>query len=202
MSAEIKLRGSGQGMNDQDNMIAIGGIKTFDATCFWTTEAWFAVHTHIRQEEVAAHTVGTLGVKVLLPRARYKQSRWATRPETVKPLFSGYFFARFAPRTHLHSVRYSRGVHTVLSAGITPVPVEEAIITEIEERLDSSGVAELERSHFEPGQPVTVSSGALEGISGVFERSLDESGRVVVLLNLMEQARVVLESRLLEPAGF
>src|SRR5262245_7435561 len=112
---------------------------------------WFAIQTRTGLEHVALRTLATIGLDTLLPLARIHGRPPRGRERRIKPLFSGYCFARFRRCVDLQRVRYSRGVVRVVGTEETPWPVEESIIEEIRARLDESGVMELEWQSFRRG---------------------------------------------------
>lgn len=154
---------------------------------------WYAVQSKPRGEEVASHTLQTLGLEVFLPRVR----RGTHRPG---PLFPGYLFARLHPTQHLHAVRYSRGVLRVLGGREHPVPVDDEVIAACRQRLDRDGFILLEEPGFRPGDRLRIEYGPFAGFEGVFVRTLDDSSRVMILLEAMQQAQLILERRHLVPA--
>ena len=69
---------------------------------------WYCVRAKPRQEMVASSTLTTLDhAEVFIPRTQRARK---AKPEPLKPLFPGYFFARFDPVEHLRNVHYARGV--------------------------------------------------------------------------------------------
>ena len=161
---------------------------------------WFAIQAKPSQEGVAENVVASLELETFLPRVRrecYSRCSWH---QEVHPLFPGYLFARFCPDRHLHAVRYSRGVCRVVGAGGTPLPVEEEIITELQERIGADGCVRLEDRSWLPGEVVSLENGPLRGWTGIFERELDDGHRVAILLETINHARVIVEKHLLERA--
>ncbi|MFM7101885.1 MAG: transcription termination/antitermination protein NusG [Verrucomicrobiota bacterium] len=161
---------------------------------------WFAIQARPRAEQVAAHTLATLDLEVFLPRIRQLRSS-PTAAESHRPLFPGYLFARLCLPHHLHAVRYSRGVLRVLGGREHPVPVDDAVIDACRSRQGADGFVVLEDPGFKPGDRLRIEFGPFAGFEGVFIRTLDESSRVLILLEAMQQAQLILERRHLVPAG-
>jgi transcriptional antiterminator RfaH len=116
----------------------------------------------------------------------------------VKPLFSGYFFARFCPQNCLESVEYCHGVLKVVSSGRFPIPVEDTIIDEIQHRIEEDGFVQIRPQVLGPGIRVTIQSGPFEGMMGRVERELDDGKRVAIFLETLFNARVQIERRWIE----
>jgi transcriptional antiterminator RfaH len=162
---------------------------------------WYAVQTRPNVEEVAQRSLNSMDVEVLLPKARRPRQGANSARFEIKPLFPSYLFARFAPAHSLHKIRYSRGVCRVLGAGSTPLPVEDHIIADICARMVGDGLVQLEPRSWQPGEAVDIEHGPLQGWSGVFERELSDQHRIVILLNTLQQARVVVGRECLRDAG-
>ena len=88
----------------------------------WST-GWYCLRSKPRMENVAAASLSSLeDVDVFLPRTQ-RQNQKIKQP--VKPLFPGYFFARYDPIKHLRNVHYARGV-AYLSSVKKPVLVPKS----------------------------------------------------------------------------
>jgi len=161
---------------------------------------WFALHTKPAAETIAAQTVSTLGLETFLPIARSVSMRRGRAVSFIRPLFPGYCFARFEAKAHLRSVRYSRGVLRVVGTGEHPWPIDEAIIHEVQSRLDVNGEIELSNPSLRRGDPVRVCDGPLAGWTGVFDGQLDDRLRVVIFLEAIQQTRAVINRQWVEHA--
>jgi len=165
---------------------------------FCQQDHWFAVHTKPCQEELAAMHIRRLGLEVLLPKIRREKLGWNTPQFTIRPLFPGYLFAKFTPAMFLHTIRYVRGARTVVSAGGLPLPVDEEIIRTLRLQMGSDGYARVSSAPLQPGDQVMVNQGPLQGLVGIYERELDDSKRVMILLQAIEyQARLTIEKQYL-----
>jgi len=172
--------------------------KTVD---FWKENNWFAIHAKPRRESFAATNIGALGVGILFPRIKVERLvRGSAQPGT-KPLFPGYFFARFCPEKSFESVKCSRGVLRVVSSGRFPIPVRGEIVREIQDRVQEDGLVQVRPQPLAPGTLVTIQSGPFEGMMGRVERELDDRKRVAILLETLSHARVQIERRWIEAAS-
>ena len=117
------------------------------------------------------------------------------RHPTTSPLFPRYLFAKFNVSSQLRAVTYARGVKSIVTFGSGPSMVDESIIHAIRSQA-TNGVIELSEDRFSPGQIVRIQDGPLCGLEAVFERKLDGTSRVVLLLKAISfQSRVILESQ-------
>ena len=167
---------------------------------FNSTIEWFALHTKPAMESIAAQTVSSLGLETFLPVARSTCMRRGRPAEFIRPLFPGYCFARFDADAYLHAVRYSRGVLRVVGTPDRAWPIDEAIIREIQARLDENGQVELSSPSLRRGDPVRVCDGPLAGWTGIFDGELDDHLRVVIFLEAIQPTRAVISRQWVEHA--
>jgi len=164
-----------------------------------TDMQWFAIQAHSTAEAAAEFSLRSLAIETLLPLVR-RPVRHATRAARLvaRALFPGYLFARFCAADSLRAVTYSRGVVRVVGAGDRPIAVEDSIIESIRARMGVDGCVELIEHGPAINDRVRITSGPLAGWSGVFERELSDSQRVVILIETLEQGRVVIPRDFLE----
>jgi transcriptional antiterminator RfaH len=161
----------------------------------WRETNWFAIHAKARRENFAATNITALGIEILLPRVAVERLVRGTAWKAVKALFPGYFFARFCPEVFCESVRCSRGVLRVVSSGIFPIPIHDAVVQEIRDHIEEDGLIRLRSPRLSPGTRVSIQSGPFEGLMGKVERELDDGKRVAILLEALLNARVLIEKR-------
>ena len=164
----------------------------------WRDTSWFAIHTKTRREKFAAANISALGIGILLPFVKVERLARGNPQEAVKPLFPGYFFARFCPETSCESVKSSRGVLRVVSSGKFPIPVCDTVLQEIRDRIEKDGLIRLRQRSLGPGTRVLIQEGPFEGLIGRVERELDGGKRVAILLETLMHARVLIERQWLE----
>jgi len=161
---------------------------------------WYLIRTHPRQDDRAAENLRAWSVEVFAPRMLERRfNPFTDEPMlVVKPLFGGYLFARFILDDLFHKVRFTRGVHSMVSFGGYPIPVEEAIVDIIKSRTDKDGLVRI-GEEINPGDRVIIKNGPLKGFTGIFERYLKESERVMILLNTVNyQAHVQVDKDLVK----
>ena len=162
---------------------------------------WFAIQARKGAEAAAESNLRALPIETLLPLAR-RRVRHATRTPRIvlRPLFAGYLFARFCAATSMRAVSYSRGVLCVVGGGGRPWPVDDVIVAEIRGRIGPEGCIELGERPFRVGDSVRIAAGPLTGWSGIFDRELSDAQRVVILIQTLQQGRVVVRRDSLELA--
>ena len=152
---------------------------------------WYAVYTHPRQEIRAESNLKAWGVETFNPRTRGR-SRPSVRRRSITQLFPRYLFARFACED-LHKITFTRGVQTVVSFGNTPAPVDDAVIFLIKTRIGEDGFIRF-NDELKTGDRVMIVGGPFESLEGIFDRTLNGSERVSLLLSTVAlQGRLIIE---------
>src|SRR5262249_46950266 len=101
---------------------------------------WFALHTRRFRETVAASHVAPFVIDVFLPMVKVEPLNHSVIKFSTKPLFPAYFFARFCPLISLESVESARGVLQVVKSGSCPIPVDDQVIREVQDRVGVDGL--------------------------------------------------------------
>jgi len=163
---------------------------------------WYVIHTHPKQEDRAERNLAAWGITTFTPKVREpRRSQYARAVYAIKPLFPRYIFAQFRIKDSFHKLRFTRGVHEVVSFSGFPAPVDEEIISTIRSRVDREGLVRLGQD-FKPGEEVVIGEGPLASIKGVFECESTDTDRVTILLTAVRyQARLVIERHALKKAG-
>jgi len=162
---------------------------------FWQKTNWFAVQAKPFRENLAAASVAKLDAEVFLPKVKQEQSVCGVRRSVAKPLFTGYFFARFSPLLLQEAVRYARGVLRVVGTSRFPIPLDEHVISAVRERVEDDGFVRLTPPSFQPGDLVCIEDGPWQGTIGRFEQEWNDGKRVIILLDAIHQARLLIEKR-------
>lgn len=148
-------------------------------------ERWFAVHTHPRSEERAAHHLLNQGFGVYLPVFGRRRSH-ARKVEIVQaPFFPRYLFVRMdTEAVRWRAINSTVGVAGLVQAGGVPAPVPEDVIDALHDREDEQGLIRLEtQADFTKGDSLRVVDGPLADVVGLFE--LGDEQRVTLLLSLL-----------------
>ena len=152
---------------------------------------WYAVYTRPKQEFRAESNLKAWGIETFNPRTKGK-SRPSVKRRSVKQLFPRYLFARFACED-LHKITFTRGVQTVVSFGSKPAPVDDAVISLIKSRIGKDGFVRF-NDELSTGDRVMIIAGPFESLEGIFDRTLNGSERVELLLSTVAlQGRLIIE---------
>lgn len=161
---------------------------------------WYVVHTHPQQEDRTSVNLKVWGIETLTPKVRVNKYNEFTNKVTRVPkhMFPSYIFARFRFNAEHHRVRFTRGVHSVVTFTGTPTPVEDEIVELIRSRIgQDSFVKPFEE--IKAGDEVIIKEGRFKDFCGVFDREMQDTDRVRILLNTVSfQAHVVVDRELVQ----
>ena len=147
--------------------------------------SWFVIRTKTGEERRAEGNLLNQEIETFLPLFKSRTYRNGKMVQAIRPLFPNYLFARFSLDLHYGKVRWTRGVNRVLgNRDGGPVPLAEAVVQTIRDRVGNDNLIELEDGVKE-GDPVQVTSGPLKDLIGVFQKKMSGKDRVKILLNLI-----------------
>lgn len=164
-----------------------------------TMPRWYVIHTHPKQEDRANANLIAWGVETFIPKFRERRINEFTRRAIylAKPLFSRYIFAHFDTEKLLNKICFTRGIHEVVSFGGEPAPIDDEIIRLLKLNVDEDGFILLGEG-VKLGDKVEVDSGILKSLTGIFEREITGSNRVMILLEPVNfQCHIAVERELI-----
>lgn len=159
---------------------------------------WYVICTKPKEEDRTAQNLAAWQVETFSPKIRKEQINAFTGKAVYyrQSLFPRYLFARFDADKMLHKIMYSRGVQKVVSFNNTPLAVEDEIVSLIQSRVDEDGFVKL-GNDLTRGDQVLISNGAMTGIKGIFDRSMNNNRRVMILLEAINyQGSIIVERNL------
>ena len=162
------------------------------------TLTWYVVHTHPYQEERTNSNLQAFGLETVAPKLLVnKCNEFNGRlSRIVKPLFPTYIFTRFVYNEVYHRIKFTRGVHSLVSIDNKPVPVDDEIVNVLRSRIGKDGFVKT-MPDLKAGDEVVIREGRFQNLSGVFERELPDAERVRILLKTIGfQAHVVVNRSL------
>lgn len=163
---------------------------------------WYVIYTKPNEEHRVCRNLETWGVETFSPKQKKRQVNQFTGKAVffARPLFPRYVFARFDVEKMLHNISYVRGAQKVISFNSMPLPVDDEIIELIKSRTAEDGFVRLD-DVLMPGDEVSINDGAMRGINGIFNRTLADESRVMILLNAVNfQAALIVERDLVQKA--
>ncbi len=163
---------------------------------------WYLVHTKPRKEWIAKEHLQRQGYDLHLPliqHLRRQRGRWLN---VVEPLFPRYIFVRLTlEHDDFRSIRYTTGVHTLVSFSEAPAIVPDRVVDSLKRAADpNTGLHTLKLPVFAPGNALVIDSGPLAGMQGIFLAETAEE-RVTILLNILgRENRITLQRDLVRLA--
>jgi len=159
-------------------------------------EAWFALSVVPRKEKAAAQTLRLRGYVEFLPMYSMKK-RWSDRMKVVEmPLFPGYVFCRFNPKTRLPILKIET-VMGVAGLGKTPEPIPDAEIVALQ-AVCKSGIEAIPCPYLTVGSKVRMTQGPLTGVEGILTEASEN--RIVLSVTLLQRSiSVKVEQDWIEP---
>ena len=165
---------------------------------------WNVVYTNANHEAQLAKFLTLLDLEVYAPRFAPKAR---TRPGSVRDrrqlwVFPGYLFIRVPPRfDRWDLVQWAPGVRRILSTDGSASTLADDVIERLRLRL-AGPMPARRRPRFRPGQPVVIECGPLAMVDAIFEKDLNTSERVQVLVRLLGRSMpVAIDAAILRPAG-
>lgn len=164
------------------------------------SERWYAIYTKLHQEERANANLHAWKVETFSPQL--KERRYmpliGKSAYQIKPLFPRYIFARFNLEFLFSKVKFTRGVHSIVSYGGTPSPVDDQIISLLQSQIGGDGCIQI-KEDLNVGDTVVIRGGPFENFIGVLKDKLNDEERVRILLTTVNyQSHVNVEKNLVK----
>lgn len=146
---------------------------------------WYLIQTKPRQEARAEEHLQRQQFECYRP---LKPGDTKKRTGSDEALFPGYLFIRMDQvHDNWYPIRSTRGVSRIVTFGGHPVPVQDAMIEQIRQRLATPAL----RAEFRQGDPVLIRAGEMCDIEAIF-LTRDGDERAVILLNLLQREQKVI----------
>jgi len=145
--------------------------------------AWYVVQTKRRREDLAAATLGRVGLAAYSPRIK----EWPPPAvgSAIGPMFPGYIFVEARLPGDHYSIIRSMGVKGLLHVGDSPAAIDASVVAYLREREDSNGV--VHPVELGNGTHVEIARGPLRGMNAIVQQRLPARDRVRLLLELFER---------------
>jgi len=152
---------------------------------------WYALRSKPRKEDIVWKQIRSQGFEHFYPRMRVHPVN--PRSRKVKPYFPGYLFIRVdLEETGLSIFQWMPYALGLVSFDGQPASVPDNLIQALQKRIIEIAAAGGEVfDGLEPGDKVRIHAGPFRGYEAVFDTRLPGVERVRVLLQFMDQQRVV-----------
>lgn len=143
---------------------------------------WYLIQTKPKKEELVEFNLSRLLIESYCPKIRERKRYNGSFDYVLKPLFPGYIFARFSMEAHYRIIKFMRGVRGIVSFGGLPVVIGDDLVRAIRAR-EKDGVIHLHEKRWRKGAVLEIVDGPFRGLTGIFERYLNDHERVEILIN-------------------
>jgi transcription elongation factor/antiterminator RfaH len=151
---------------------------------------WYVIYTKPSAEEMARDHLERKDVHAFLPKIRECHYSSKGREAKIKPLFPNYLFARMTYPEDYYTVIWAKGVRRIVGNGSEPIPLDDSIVDFFRAQTEVDGFIRPS-PQLTVGDTIRVRNGPFEGLIGIIDGSIDEKGRIKVLMDfLKEGARV------------
>jgi transcription elongation factor/antiterminator RfaH len=158
--------------------------------CSESHQKWYVIYTKPSAEEVAKDHLEQKNIHVFLPKIKEYRYSSKGKEAKVKPLFPNYLFAHMVYPDDYYAVIWAKGVKRIVGNGTEPTPLDDSVVDFFKAQTELKGFIQPS-VRLKAGDMVRVRNGALEGLVGIIDGSMDEKGRIKVLMDfLKEGARI------------
>ena len=149
---------------------------------------WYLVHSKPREERKALANLQKQGFECFLPMLAIEKFVRGRIKTVTEPLFSRYLFVqRQSQNQNFSIIKYTLGVHRLVSFGQLPSQVSDTLIETIRSLELSLG---KENNGYQPlirnGDEILMIEGPLKGLKGIFHEA-NGSQRAFVLIDLLHK---------------
>jgi len=153
------------------------------------TSNWLLLQVKPRQEMRALENLERQQGVCYCPLIRVEKLSRGKRVYGEEPLFPGYLFINMdSGRSDLTyaAVRSSRGVSKIVSFGVEPIKVPDALLDQIKHREQTDSMGLISKDLPQSGDSISITEGPFRGLKAVFSHT-DGVQRSIVLINLLNQ---------------
>ena len=150
--------------------------------------AWYAVYAQVRHESKVYSRLLAKSFECLFPQIE----RWSRRQDRRKkihvPIFPGYLFVRTILDNYQQvKILQTPGIVNLVRNKDGPLPVPDSQISSLQTLLGSESVL-TSHPYLEEGMRVRIANGPLYGCQGILVRRRNEKARLVVAIDIIQQA--------------
>jgi transcriptional antiterminator RfaH len=151
------------------------------------TTHWYALHVKPHKERLVYHQLQARDIVAYLPLYAVKPVN--PRAAKERPFFPGYLFVRIDLESVGETVvQWTPGTHGLVTFGDEPAIVPDQFMRELQARIShirAQGAMPL--GGLRKGDRVRIMRGPFAGYEAVFDRQLDGTARVQVLLAFLSR---------------
>ncbi|HET9803636.1 MAG TPA: UpxY family transcription antiterminator [Candidatus Acidoferrum sp.] len=153
---------------------------------------WYAVQTKPRHEKKVSYELSAKDIRCFLPVVT-RQSQWSDRRRTIEePLFPGYVFARFAPKSRARiALLQTRGILSLVGRSGSGTPIPEGEIYAIQQIMERRVPVEA-HGFLTVGERVRIRGGALDGLEGILKSIKGDQSLIVSIETIQRSISVTI----------
>ncbi|MFP3870170.1 MAG: UpxY family transcription antiterminator [Syntrophobacteria bacterium] len=150
--------------------------------------AWYAVYAQVRHEGKVYSRLVAKDFECLFPQMERWSRRQNRRRKIQVPIFPGYLFVRSILDNYEHvKILQTPGVVSLVRNNEGPLVVPDVQINSLKTLLGSASVLTT-YPYLREGMRVKVVNGPLYGCEGILVRRRKEKARLVVAIDIIQQA--------------
>ena len=167
------------------------------------TPAWYAVYAQVRHESKVYSRLLAKSFDCLLPQMERWSKRRDRRKKIQGPIFPGYLFVRASLDNYEQlKILQTPGVVRIVCSEDGPLPVPDSQMSSLITLLNNASVLTI-HPYLHEGMRVKIVNGPLYGCEGILVRKKHEKSRLVVAIDIIQQAvSVELNEDDVEPVSF
>jgi transcription antitermination factor NusG len=150
------------------------------------TRKWYVVYTKPSAEDMARDYIERKEISVFLPKIREYHYSSKGKEAKIKPLFPNYLFAHMSYPDDYYKVIWAKGVRRIVGNGAEPIPLDDSVVDFLKTQTEEKGFIQPS-SQLKIGDSVRVRIGPLAGLMGIIDGSIDEKGRIKVLMDFLKE---------------
>ena len=150
--------------------------------------AWYAIYAQVRHESKVYSRLLAKSFECLLPQIERWSRRRDRRKKIQVPIFPGYLFVHTVLDNH-HQVKIlqTAGVVRIVRTKDSPLPVPDSQMNSLITLLGNANVLTT-HPYLNEGMRVRIVNGPLYGCEGILVRKKNEKARLVVSIDIIQQA--------------
>lgn len=164
---------------------------------------WYAIYAQVRHEGKVYSRLQAKSIECLLPQMEQWSRRRDRRKRIQVPIFPGYLFVRTVLDNYEQvRILQTPGVVRIVRNQDGPLPVPDSQMNSLLTLLGNDRVL-TSHPYLAEGMRVRIATGPLYGCEGILLRRKNEKTRLVVAIDIIQQAVAVeLSEEDVEPVSF
>lgn len=150
--------------------------------------AWYAIYAQVRHESKVYSRLSAKSFECLLPQIERWSRRQDRRKKIQVPIFPGYLFVHTVLDNYQQvKILQTAGVVRIVRTKDGPLPVPDTQMNSLITLLGNASVLTT-HPYLNEGMRVKIVNGPLYGCEGILVRKKDEKARLVVAIDIIQQA--------------